>query len=221
MMPAAVTHAALLGVLMTQSAFAQVFVGSLFENIDLGNIASDGADGRQIQIRPQKADDIGRKWNFFPPHDLLPESFPDPTPATPAHAEIFLRAGTPLVLALPELQHFPQLADVSVSHVLNAHEINVEASILYSDVATDTIYGPHEYLYPLGSLDAGPYRLVLNVARSSDFAPAVFMTTTGYVDFLVHPVPEPGTLTLASLCALLVVRPFGPRRTRMVKGRAC
>ena len=82
---------------------------------NLGNIASDGAGGRQIQIRPMKPADVGQQWEFFPPHDILPDIFPDPTPATPSQADIYLTAGTPLILALPQLRHFPFGANVSVS----------------------------------------------------------------------------------------------------------
>ncbi|HVT29790.1 MAG TPA: hypothetical protein VHE81_17360, partial [Lacipirellulaceae bacterium] len=82
------------------------------QNTDLGNIASDGSGGRQPIVRPLEAADVGHLWTFFPPHFQLPDIYSAPTPATPAQSDVVLRAGMPLVLVLPELQHFPESANV-------------------------------------------------------------------------------------------------------------
>ena len=152
-----------------------------------------------------KPADVGQQWEFFPPHDILPDIFPDPTPATPSQADIYLTAGTPLILALPQLRHFPFGANVSVSQSIVGHQITVDASIHWLSFSTDTIYGPHEYLQQLGSLAAGEYRLNLNLVRSSDFGSPEPSTTTGYVDFVVHAVPEPTPLMLACSCGLVLL----------------
>src|SRR3954451_9585569 len=117
--------------------------------IDLGNIASDGSGGRQIVIRPAEPDDIGKAWNFFPPHLQLPDVFPDETPATPAQQTFYLMANTPLILAIPQLAHFPSGASIAVSYSIDHQEITVDASLHDAGFVTGTIYGPHEYLLPI------------------------------------------------------------------------
>lgn len=204
---------------LASGAYAQVFLDPWFsppeEHADLGDITSDGTGGRQIQIRPLEAEDIGRMWKFFPPHFQLPEVFPDPTPATPAQQDILLTTGTSLVLVLPQLQHFPSGASVSVSHSISGHEIRVDASIHYLGYDTATIYGPHEYLHPLGMLTAGEYRLTLNLSQSSELSLVYPSTTTGYVDFVVQPIPEPTTFVLFGVCSTILVHGFS-RRLRKV-----
>ena len=206
----------LLGFLVGGPACAEITLDPWFnpQNPDLGNIASDGSGGRQIQIRPLKPDDIGHMWKFFPPHYQLPEYFPDPPPPTPAQDDILLTAGTPLLLVLPQLQHFPNGADVFVSHMINGRQITVDASIHYLGYSTDTIYGPHEYLHPLGSLDAGQYRLTLNFAWSSEFGSLDPSTTMGYVDFVVRAIPEPSSLVLIGTSIFLLLPVNCRKRSR-------
>jgi hypothetical protein len=172
---------------------------------DQGNIASDGSGGRQIQIRPMTSQDIGQQWAFFPAHELYPEIFPDPTPATPAQSDIYLTAGTPLILALPQLPHFPWGANVSLSHSIVGQQITVDATIEYLAYSADTIYGRHEYLEPLGSLSAGTYRLNLNLVQSAEVRTPGTWRTTGYVDFVVHAVPEPSPFFLGCSCGLVLL----------------
>jgi hypothetical protein len=162
--------------------------------IDLGDISSDGFGGRQILVRPLEIAEIGRSWKFFPPHDQLPEWYPEPTPATPAQSSVYLAADMPLVLVLPQLAHFPNIAGVSVAHLVSGREITVAAAIHSTSGYTATIYGPHEYLYPLGTLEPGEYRLQFDLERSNDFNSSTSFTT-GYVHFTVHAaaVPEPAT----------------------------
>jgi hypothetical protein len=203
--------------LLTAVASAQVSTDiprdlRLQTHYNLGDITSDGSGGRQIQIRPMTAEDIGRQWKFFPPYHYFRE-YGSPL-ATPAQDAIVLTAGTPLTLVLPQLQHFPMFATVSVSHALDGHEIEVDAALETSLISTATIYGPHEYLHPLGALDAGDYRLNLNFTSSLDWEWSIPTTSTGYVEFVV--VPEPSTLVLAIASAkiLLLGSSGRPRRRR-------
>ncbi len=210
---------AVCGFFVVGPACAEIVLDPWFDpqNVDLGNIASDGSGGRQTQIRPFEADEIGQVWKFFSPHYQLPEYFPDPPPPTPAQDDIFLTAGTPLILVLPQLQHFPNGADVSVSHAINGQQIIVDASIHYLGFSTATIYGPHEYLHPLGALDAGQYRLTLNFAWSSEFGPPDPSITTGHIDFVVHAIPEPSSLALicSSVFIMLLVTCHRTRENRL------
>lgn len=181
---------------------------------DLGNVSSDGSGGRQILIRPLELEDVGQQWKFFPPHDQLPEYYPEPTPATPAQELVFLPAGAPLVLVLPQLQHYPSGADVAVSHSVDGNQIVAEASIHFLGYITNTIYGPHEYVHPLGSFAPGEYRLTLNLTMSDVFAPTS-SRLTGYVDFVVQPVPEPSTVAMVFLYVgpVVVASSRGRRRS--------
>ncbi len=199
--------------LMSGAAIAEItFTPS--QDVNLGNITSDGFGGRQVLVRPLEPDDVGRTWKFFPPHDQLPEYFPDPTPPTPAQDDVWLTEGSPLLLVLPQLQHFPMCTDVAVSHTRNGTDIFVDASLVDLNCSTDTIYGPHEYLYPLGYLDAGQYRLTLNCTRSSIIDPLQQSVTTSYVEFRVHPVPEPSALALAGTSLAMLISAIRRRPKR-------
>jgi hypothetical protein len=166
-------------------------------HVDLGDITSDGSGNRQILVRPQELGDIGHEWKFFPPHDQLPNYFPEPTPATPAQSTVHLTSDVPLILVLPQLRHKPSLASISVSHLRNDNEITVDADIHWFGGVTRAIYGPHEYLYQLGYLEPGAYRLRLNLDQSDELSSQTRFAT-GYVDFVVHPatVPEPSTMLM-------------------------
>ena len=174
------------------------------QTFDLGDIASDGSAGRQNHVRPLEPDEVGHAWKFFPPHLQLPEVFPDPTPATPAQQSIFLTEGSPLVLVIPQLAHFPTGANVSVEHQLDGREIIVQASIHYLPFATATIYGPHEYLMLIGLLDPGEYHLTFNLSQTSDYSDQVTLMS-GFMDFVVHPIPEPSSAVLCGLSAICLL----------------
>jgi hypothetical protein len=92
--------------------------------------------------------------------------------------------------------------------MLSGQQINVDASLHYWGSVTATIYGPHEYLHPIGPLDAGEYRLTLNLATSSVFDSTEPSIATGYIDFVVHPVPEPSAaLFIATFAAVAAASP--------------
>jgi hypothetical protein len=160
-------------------------------DIDLGNLASDGAGGRQIVLRPEESSDVGRFWKFFPPHFQLPSVYPDPTPATPAQDSYYLVEHSPLILAIPQLAHFPVVAETDVSYSIQGNEITVNAILRSGSVVTATIYGPHEYLLAIAGLDAGEYRLRFNLTESVMESDQI-TRMSGFFDFSVHSVPEPG-----------------------------
>jgi hypothetical protein len=159
------------------------------------NIASDGSGGRQALVRPLLAEDVGQLY----------ASFSDPPPATPAQDDIHLVAGMPLIVALPQLQHLPSGANVSVAHTLIGEMINLNASIHFLDFITATYYGPHEYLHPLGSLDPGNYRLNLDLSLTANTGIVGPPRVLGYIDFIVHPVPEPPAVALICVTVLIAL----------------
>lgn len=169
--------------------------------VDLGDIASDGLGGRQNQVRPLEPDDVGREWKFFPPHLQLPEVFPEPTPATPSQQSILLREGLPLVFVIPQLAHYPFGAKIDVEHQRSGSEITIQASIHHLSYSTATIYGPHEYLLPLGTLDSGEYHITFDLSHTSDYSNQVTLLS-GFMEFTVHPIPEPSSAVLGSLSAV-------------------
>ena len=166
---------------------------------DLGNIANDGFGGRQILISQVSAGDPLDGYRFFPPHDVLPDQLP-PTPATPAQDAVTLTEHTPLKVAIPQLAHLPWGANVEVSHFRSDQEITINAMIEHLPWGTDTIYGPHEYLYPIGPLPSGDYRLILNLTQTG-FSGG-FSTSSGFIDFNVARIPEPGAISLVCLAGV-------------------
>lgn len=159
-------------------------------DIDLGNLASDGTGGRQMVLRPEESSDVGATWKFFPPQLQLP-SVPDPTSATPAQDSYYLVEHSPLTLAIPQLAHFPVVAETDVSYSIQGNEITVNAILHSGSVVTATIYGPHEYLLAIPGLDAGEYRLHFNLTESVMESDQI-TRMSGFFDFSVHSVPEPG-----------------------------
>jgi hypothetical protein len=99
-------------------------------------------------------------------------------------------------------------------------EITVDASLHLLGYATATIYGPHEYLLPIGSLDEGEYHLILNLALSSVFSDQATQAT-GFIEFVVHAVPEPTSVVYWSSLALAFGISRCPKaRNRLMKSDA-
>lgn len=162
---------------------------------DVGDIQSKGIAGRQLHIRELLSEEVGRDWKFFPPHSQLPETYPDPTPPSPAQDSLYLSEGMPLVVVIPQLQHKPFFAMVEVDYNLDGNVLTVDASMHLGLSSTDTIYGPHEYLLSIGELPVGNYRLDLILTRTSDYGPGE-QTTTGFANFDVFSIPEPSMIGL-------------------------
>ena len=157
--------------------------------VELGDISSDGSAGRQFHIRPLLESEIGADWVYFPPHSRLPDQFPDPTPNSPAQESIRLVEGKPLVAVIPQLQHRPTAGIVSTRHQLVGDTLTIDAMLQTFPAVTHTIYGPHEYLLPLGELDAGEYHVDVNLTRVDDRG--TVSTRSGFMKFQVFAVPEP------------------------------
>jgi hypothetical protein len=170
--------------------------------IDLGNLASDGSGGRQMVMRPMTPDDNADwPWQFFV--SPIPGVSSTPTPATPSQESYYLLENEPLILAIPLLQHFPIGADVAAHYSVSGHEMIVDATMHYLGYFTHTIYGPHEYLLPVSGLSSGQYNLTFNLTYSGEGA-GVDDRTTGYMDFMVHAVPEPTIAAFTTCVALLI-----------------
>ena len=185
------------------------------QHIDLGNIGSDGQSGRQLHVRELHASEIGRDWVFFPPHLQLPNIFPDPTPPSPAQDSLYLTDEMPLVVVIPQLQHKPTLGLVDTRYRLEGNnKIMIGASLHAGAGVTATIYGPHEFLLPIGQLPTGHYQLAFNLTRTNEFSDAV-VTMSGFMDFHVNAVPEP-----SSLSALFVAQATLVCRCRRRKAQA-
>ena len=175
--------------------------------VELGDISSDGTTGRQFHIRPRLESEIGRDWVYFPPHSQLPDQFPEPTPNSPPQDSIRLLEGTSLVAVIPQLQHKPTAGFVSASHQLIGNTVTIDAMLQTFSGATATIYGPHEYLLPLGDLDAGEYHVDVNLTRIDDRGSV--STHSGFMKFQVFAVPEPAgsaSMLIGILVFVLSVR---------------
>lgn len=181
--------------------------------VDLGDITSTGQPGRHLYIAPTDPANPYPHYRFFPPHDILPDAFPDPTPDSPAQDAVQLFEDASLTVVIPQLSHFPTGANVRVSHVVSGNEILVQATINYLSYATATIYGPHEYLWPIGTFTVGDYRLTFDFIQTFELEP--LSHTTGFVRFSVLPVPEPSTIPVFVIVGafLALVCPRECRRT--------
>ncbi len=173
---------------------------------DHGNITSDGQGGRQLVVEPSGSSGAEDGWRYFQPPDLpFPGSFP--TPATPAQSDIVLTADTPLIVAIPQLGSMPVFALIDIGYTIVGHEITVHASMDFTGLVTDTIYGPQEYLLSIGSLPAGDYRLTFDLDTSFMNTPS--SSDTSYILFSVGSlsqaiVPEPSSAALAWIGVALV-----------------
>jgi hypothetical protein len=159
-------------------------------------------------MRLAEPEDVGRTWKFFAP------GFHEQTPATPAQRELHLREHSPLILAIPQLAHFPTGASVDVNYSVDGNDIAVDADMHFLGYITATIYGPHEYLLPIEGLDDGNYRLVLNLTYSSMYSDQT-AKTTGFIEFIVHSVPEPACIVYC--CSIAMA--FGMSRPSMSRNR--
>jgi hypothetical protein len=162
---------------------------------DLGNLTSTGNDGLQLTIEPSNPAQTGPAWRGYPYDSAV---------TSPAQSSFSLLAGAPLTVAIPQLTHLPQFADVSVSDTIVGNDITINATMQYGLVFGNTFYGIQEYLLPVGGLDAGNYCLTLNVTRTiedidGDGGVSPPTLETGFANFTVSPVPEPSTLALAML----------------------
>jgi hypothetical protein len=179
---------------------------------DVGNIASDGSGGRQFVVRPAEAGETVQDWKFYGFTFDSAGQIVYQAPPTPAQQALTLYEHSPLIVAIPQLAHFPSLASVHVDYAISGHDITIDAELHDSGAATATIYGPHEFLQPLPGLDTGDYHLTFNLTYSASYSEYV-TKSIGYDDFVVNAVPEPGLILLGgSSMLLLSLWRFGNRK---------
>lgn len=164
---------------------------------ELGEITSDGNGGRQSLVRALEPDDRPGSHKFFT--DYLTQ---DP-PSTVAQDQVFLSAGQPLVLTLPQLAATSFWSEKSVSHVVTGTQIKVEARQHNLGYSTDVYFPPNELIYGIGSFPSGDYRLTVDFVTTHALIPGEPAVTTGFIDFTVQPVPEPTTGVLAAIAVCL------------------
>lgn len=161
-----------------------------FDLSNMGNIGSDGQHGhwgRQLHVRELLDSETGRDWAFFP--------FDQPAPPSPAQDSIYITDEMPLVVVIPQLAHRPFGVGIDVDYYLDGNTINIDASRHSFGYVLGSMWGPHEFLLPIGELPAGQYRLNLNLTESREGSDAVW-TRSGFMEFQVHAVPEPSTACL-------------------------
>jgi hypothetical protein len=171
---------------------------------DLGDITSQGMTGLALRVEPSGQFLHDQHWKHYDP-------FGEP-PIAPAQGSIVLPAGEPLTAIIPHLAHLPTAAWIQTSIHHEGNDLFVEASRRMFSVQTATYYGPHEYLLPIGALPIGDYKLHYRQVDTDDWSDGEF-TREGIIRFTV--VPEPGTLALAGVCALLMCAAV--RKCRPVK----
>jgi hypothetical protein len=175
----------------------------------LGDLTSTGS-GLQLTIEPSNPVEADHTWRFFPPRIVtsFDEALSYVGPSSPAQSSFSLLAGAPLTVVIPQLSHLPSYANVSVSDTIVGNVITVNATMRFGDIVGNTLYGPQEYLLPIGGLDVGDYHLTMNVTTTNADDNFVSYPTfeTGFANFTVLPVPEPstGALSLVGLSTLMV-----------------
>lgn len=146
---------------------------------------ADVADGLGLYVRPSRSIELGSNppdWVFFSP-------FGNPPPP-PSQSDILLTPHDPLTVLVPLFAHLPATGYFGTNWSQEGNTIRINAYFLMGGM-TETLYGPHEYICPIGQLAAGTYRIEVNYFRwgtgdwdpelAADFlnAPASFSVAHG------------------------------------------
>lgn len=169
---------------------------------DLGNVTNSGDRGLAFRVEPSESVRQDRQWlpewNFY--------TWDEPVPNSPAQGAIELVSGESLTAVIPQFAHLPFQAVLDHSFHIEGNELFIDATMEHGMAVTATIYGPHEYLLPIGELAAGDYRLNLRLTHvySWEQYPQT-QTTTRFIEFTVLPghsdvvVPEPPALAMLAI----------------------
>jgi len=182
---------------------------------DLGNVTSGGDSGLDFRVVPGESVRQDRQW--LPDWKFYP--LDEPVPNTPAQGAIELFSGESLTVVIPQFAHLPFQAALAHSFHIEGNELFIDATMEHGLAMTATIYGPHEYLLPIGELAEGDYRLNLRLTHVYPWEQyPQTQTTTQFIEFTVLPgrsavtVPEPSALTLMALASACFLPVLGLRR---------
>ncbi len=93
------------------------------------------------------------RWKYFAPFT--------PAPPSPRQEDILLTDTDVLTIVEPLFAHRPCFGAFETRLHRNGNTLTLNAYLILSGI-TATIYGPHEYLLPIGRLEPGTYSLVVN-----------------------------------------------------------
>jgi hypothetical protein len=124
-------------------------------------------DGYGLYVRPSRAIELGDN----PPNWLYFSHF-EGAPPPSAQSDIVLTPDDPLTVLVPLFAHRPFFGHFGTGWTREDNTITINAYFLMSGM-TDTIYGPHAYIAPIGQLPAGTYTVEINFYRwgSQDWDP--------------------------------------------------
>jgi hypothetical protein len=107
-----------------------------------------------IYVRPSKSgEEAGTpRWRFYNGESLPPAS----------QEEILLIAADPLSIAVPAMAMSGLLGSWDTSFTHNGPAFTLNALFYWSGGMTETIYGPNEYVLPIGQLPEGTYSVELS-----------------------------------------------------------
>lgn len=134
---------------------------------ELGQIG-EGVTGRRLGVHvslPGELGPNGQRMRAFPP-------FEDPPP-TPDQGDVLLTENDLLTIAVPMFAEPGMLGDFGVRFTRRGNELLLEGFRVWSGGITGTLYGPSEYLEPIGSLPGGEYTLTVRKFSVVDFAGTV------------------------------------------------
>lgn len=123
-------------------------------------------DGYGLYVRPSRAIELGENpatWLYF--------SYFEDAPPPPAQSDIVLTPDDPLTVLVPLFAHMPLIGHFGTGWTREDDTITINAFFLWGFAVTDTIYGPHAYIAPIGQLPVGTYQLEINFYKLSSLDP--------------------------------------------------
>ena len=118
------------------------------------------ADGYGYYVRPSQPIELGNnpaQWLYFAPFQAPPKP--------PSQSDIVLTPDDPLTVLVPQFAHMPLMGTFGTGWTRDGDTIQLNAYFGFTGGATETIYGPHAYRFPIGQLPAGTYHLTANYFR--------------------------------------------------------
>ncbi len=122
--------------------------------IDVREMPVVYGQGRQLGVHVSDPGEIGsspRRMNFFSPFE--------PPPPTPDQRDVLLNQNDLLTIAAPNFAFPGMLGAFDAVFGRDGTDLFLDGYSLLSGGMTHTLYGPAEYLHPIGALPAGTYTL--------------------------------------------------------------
>jgi hypothetical protein len=168
-----------------------------------------------MRANPWRIGSNPRGLNFFSPFEA--------PPPTPDQRDVLLTQNDFLTIAAPNFAFPGMLGEIDALFHRDGTDLFLDGYALLSGGMTHTLYGPAEYLHPIGALPAGTYTLhtrhfLIFDSQMQSFEenrgdPQAYALNHGLQLTIVHQtlnftvVPEPAGLTLMLAVAMSLLMP--------------